>query len=411
VDLIVGSLNRFLPLLLCSKIFLTIMLAVYMIGCVSAGYELLDRRLNWIALLLCWTFYNSSLFYGFVNYVFSIGAFLCALAFWLHCRKRMTWLRFVVCCALSLIVFLSHLSGFVFLCVACLSIALVEPGKKRLLPLIYELGLLVPPVILMASFMRHGGRYGSVSWGSVAAKLIHLLAVERTYSAPFDLFSIMVLVLCGAVLVFHARLRAPGAAIAGGVLLLLFVLTPNVLFTATAVDARFVVPAYLLLGLSFLPDWKRPQVAALCVLLLTFIVARTTEIAFAWRTVDARSRQVLAMGNAMPRYSRVYVEGVYMENKFDRGFPNLTPQWTVTRQADVSNLFASSAQQPLVSRQNGFALDPTSQGCPVAQLRSCTASYDYVWTNMTAADLRRKLTDLGTLVSSSEGTSLWKLRH
>src|ERR1035438_9651640 len=101
IDLIVTPLLRILPLIVAGKVFLSIAAALYVLGCSAVGRAVTGKP-NWLALVCAFTFYNSQLLYGFVNYVFGIGVFLCVFAFWFRVRNAISPLRFFLLCLLSL---------------------------------------------------------------------------------------------------------------------------------------------------------------------------------------------------------------------------------------------------------------------------------------------------------------------
>jgi hypothetical protein len=209
-----------------------------------------------------------------------------------------------------------------------------------------------------------------------------------------------VLLVCAVVILRKSRIHR--AALAGPVMLFLFLITPKVLFTSSAADSRYVIPAFVLLLVSIEPRWERPQKTAVAIALLAMGI-RTASIAANWTAIDQRSRQVLQMGSVLPVDARVYVEQHEAEEipKQDRGFVHVIQFWTISREAYLSSLFALPGQQPLVFRQ------PL---CQTHDLVECFKGYNYVWTNNPPESTRQLLLRVATPAAHWENVTLWRLR-
>jgi hypothetical protein len=400
IDLIIPLLLRFFPLLVCGKLFLSLEAALYVVGCSEVG-RAVSGKPNWLALICAFTFYNSDLLYGFVNYIFGVGVFLCVFAYWLRIRNAMTPPRFLLCCLLSISAYLAHLSSIVFLCVACLTIALIDFAHNRQFRgLIGKLAWLASPGLLMAGFMKSSGQIGIIEWPSLIGKLISLLAPVRSYSVPMDAGVIFVLLACAIIVFRESNIHATAAV--GFVFLALFLITPKVLFTSSAADARYVIPSCLLLILSIKPHWGRWQSAALALALATMAI-RMGSITANWMTISRRSEQVLAMGDDLPQRSRIYVFKNELDvPKLDRGFSHVIEFWTVTKNADLSTFFALPGQQPLVFRQIP---------CTAAMGAKCLVSYDYIWTDDPPASLLQIVLQVATPAAVWEKVTLWRVNR
>jgi len=399
IDLIVTPLLRVLPLIVAGKVFLSLAAALYVGGCSAVGRAVTGKP-NWLALICAFTFYNSALLYGFVNYVFGVGVFLCVFAFWFRVRIAMSPLRFIFLSSLSLVAFLAHLSSVVILGVACCIIAMLDFVRDRKIPsLIVKLAWLASPALLMVGFMKSSGRIGTIDWGSPKEKLISLLAPVRSYSVALDVGVIFALLLCAWAIRRGSRFHSTVAA--GLVLIFLFLVTPKAMYTISAADARYVIPAYLLIALSLNVRWGRWQKAALAVALAAMAI-RTGSIAVSWLTISSRSEEVLSMGKYLPEGARIYVfkSPSDVSAKLDRGFSHVIELWTVSRKADISTLFALPGQQPLVFRQ---------PPCEFFESNICLYSYDFIWTYDPPASVRDYLLRLAAPTATWEKVTLWRV--
>jgi hypothetical protein len=404
VDLIVAPLNHILPIFISGKIFLTLTALLYLLGCVWLGYAILGKH-NWIAPLAALTFYNSSLFYGFVNYVFGVAVFLCAFAFWMQTRDRMSAARFLICCAFSLAAYLSHLSAYVFLGIACVTVTAIEWPRRRsfLLPL-RQLAWLACPLLLMAGFVKQGakGPAAGIDWATPREKLIYLFAPIRTYSLAFDAVVLAIVLVCAVVVLRNSKIHP--AAWAGGAMFFLFLVTPSGMLGVSGADARYILPAFLLVLLSIEPTWNKARRAALLVATLAMI-ARTAGVAASWVAIDRRERQVLHMGDALPENARIFVVGPHQERelaKYDRGFPHVINLWALSHHASVSLMFLIPGQQPLLSRQ------PL---CDTVQTPACLATFDYIWSDGPLPETEQFLRSVADPAVTWESVTLWRIRR
>jgi len=296
IDLIVTPLVHLLPLILCGKIFLSISAALYVIGCSYAGRAITGKP-NWLALVCALTFYNSALLFGFVNYIFGVGVFLCAFAYWLRVRNAMTPLRFSLCCLLSFAAFFAHLSSIAFLGLACVTIALLDfIHDRRIARLLVKVTWLACPVLLMAAWLvesalhspvaiKNQGHIPQTAWRPLSGKLTVLLTPVRSYSMAVDLGVILLLLVCALAIWKGSKVHR--TAVVSLILYVLFLITPSDLYTTSAADARYVLPGFLLLLLSIELRWGRRQKIAVAVALAAMAV-HIGSITADWLTISRR---------------------------------------------------------------------------------------------------------------------------
>jgi hypothetical protein len=180
-------------------------------------------------------------------------------------------------------------------------------------------------------------------------------------------------------------------------------ITPEELFTASAVDARYVVPGWLILVLSIEPRWGRWQKAAIALALATMVM-HTANITTNWLVISRRSEQVLAMGRVLPVGARIYAvqAAENVSTKLDRGFIHIIQFWTLSHGAYISSLFATRGQQPLVSRR---------PPCNRPTAAECLASYDYVWTYNPPTSIHQALFGIATPAAIWENVTLWRVNR
>jgi hypothetical protein len=412
IEIVVLPLLRLLPLMVCGRLFLSLAALLYVAGCSEVGRAVTGKT-NWLALIGAFTFYNSALLLGFVNYLFGLGVFLCAFAFWLRVRNAMTPWRFLFCCLLSITAFLAHLSSIALLGLACVTIALLDFIQDRKLPrLLVKVAWLASPAPLIAGWLGSSALHiantpksheqaGTIAWGTLGGKLATLLWPVRSYRMAADIGLVILLLVCA--LAMRKGCKVHRAAFAGLLLSGLFLVTPGVIYTTSAADARYVIPAFLLLILPVEPHWGRREKIALAVALAAMAL-HLGSITADWLTISRNNEQVLAMGDGLPQGARVYVfqPPVTLMTKRDRDYFHLIQFWTVSRGADISTLFTYPGQQPLLRRQ------PV---CGNKEWTQCIDGFDYIWTYDPPTPLRQEISRLASAASTWDKVTLWRVNH
>lgn len=408
IDAIVAPLAHWLPIGLSGRIFLTLLALLYVGGCEALGRAAWGRQ-HAMTLVAAFTFLNTNLMDGRVNYLFGLALAFWVLALWLRWRAAMTARRFLLFCGLSLLVYLAHLGAIAVLGVACCTIALVDFARhRRLRPLLAEVGWMVcPTLLLLFGFLGRSGRVGELAWGTWASKASHLLTLTRTFRPQWEGWLVLALLACAGVLLWRARWNRP-LAIAGLVLLGCYVVTPTRIFTADYADARFVLPGFVLLILAVRPRPGRLRRMTLGLVLALF-AARVLFLGQGWIAEQTQARAVLAMGRALPAGARVdAIDG--MEAKSGgRGFQRLALShlidlWSVNRGVYMSNVFAESGQQPLIQR-------PELENCWPNKNPGCLANFDFVWTDSPPATVQARLQSAAVPVARYATFVLWRIRN
>lgn len=401
IDAIVVPLQQFFPLLICSRIFLSLTALVYLLGCVISGAAIAKRR-SWMALPAALTFFSSPLLWGFVNYVFGVGVFLCAFGYWLQIRNAMTVWRFVICMLLSLVCYCSHLSSAAVLGVACLVVAIGDwMGERSLSRFCTKTFWLGTPCVLVLVFMHGSGQVGSIVYGSLREKLIALLGPVRSYDSALD-----AAVLCGLIAAFFILIRASRiscVAWAGAFCFLLFWITPKMMFTSSAADARWMMPCYLLLILSLTPRWTGRTKAAYAVV-IALLAIHIADVAVHWVRINNLEQHVVAMGDAVPDAAKVFsINPSQLSLTADeRGFYNSMVLWEISRHAAVNHIFTLAGQQPLVFRQ---------VPCENIADVHCLSTYDYIWAQKPQPEIDVFLRRVASPVSTWDGVTVWRVNR
>lgn len=424
LDLIVPFTLGVFGLLTAGKIFLVLTVLVFVAGCHRLG-RAIQGTPTWLAVPCCFLVYNSTFLYGFVNYVFGIGLFCVTLSYWLEWRRELTAGRFLLLTLLVVCSYLAHLSAYSFLGAAFVTVAAWDyfAHKEPLRKVVPALAPLVFPAALFVIFMRGSGRTGQVEWNTLAGKAVGLLSPVLTYNYALDVCLLAALALASLALARAAgslRVAWPTFT-AGAAFLLLYFLSPKVLFTSSGADARFILPCVLLCVLSLGVALRGRAGKVLLLAILCVACVRLGAIWKTWAGLDARiAAEAARLGGALPEGARIYPVLVLpperQREKLERSFTHLPHYATVSRHAFVPTLFALEGQQPLRFRERPrFAEAASYSSEEWRQLSTRWLSYlddyDYLWAYGADEPLRKIIEGRCTKVYDEDGFSLWRVNR
>jgi hypothetical protein len=425
IDVVLTFLVRFMSIVSAGKVFLVALVGVY-VASVIALSRVLWRRNSWVTIPCLLFVYNSAFLYGFVNYVFGIALAQLSLAAWLNWRAKWSGVRAAIMTLLIVATYLSHLAAFVVLGVACVAVSLADLiQRKETVARLLGGGLpLVPPLFLHRLFMQSGGQVGTLRWETGSAKLVGLLTVIRTYYWRFDIVLVLAtLVLCVWVGMNYRRLTISPALWAAAALFLAFALSPVEAFTGSAVDQRFLPPAFLLLVLGVRFDSPRPLARVILAGVVLFSAVRLGAIWTTWATLNREIAAAVPLTDSLPTGSRVYP--LYERPagsdaaKQDQPHEHVLMYSVESQHLFVPTLFAIRGQQPLVFRTTpvcpgcGLQLSPTVHSA--AALRSSWRTelrgYDYLWLHSASPEAAQLAAECCRLIQRSGRTSVWAIQH
>ena len=389
MDLLVPFFMNFVEINIAGKVFLTLGLLLFCIGC-HALARAIHGRPSWLAIPIFFFFYNSMLFYGFVNYMFGCGMFMITLAWWLKHHQAWKVHAWIVAAVLILASYLSHLSSYLFLCTAVVVFTFADYASTRRIGKQAYLGLLtlVLPTILFLLYFSGAGETKYLSWNGFFKKVIALASPFLSYNFRLDLL-FMVLVGCVlGVVYYYARAvkLARKVILTAGALGLLFVLCPEGLFQVNGADARFVLPAVVLLVLSV--SFKMTQWAARLsfALILIIFATRLFSMFQAWTAMDHEIRKQVAMFNSLPQNSNVYpiifLPQDIRARKVERSYMHVIHYSTIYRHTFSPSLFAIKGQQPITLKNEAVYFHEYHDQQPQPEQVDWKAifdNYNYIW--------------------------------
>ena len=396
MDLIVPPLLGVLSTSLAGRIFLMLEIVLFVIGIHVLGRAIYGRP-TWLVLPLAFFVYNSAFLYGFVNYIFGLGLFTLTLGLWLKWREHWTPGRLAMLAIFTLCAFIAHLSAFLFLSMAFGLIAACD-GLRRTRPLrdlARDLMPLIPGIAAFCLYMRSSGKVGSIIWNSWIGKLVGPLSIVTAYDNK---------------LIAFIALSTTLLLVVGLGMAILYLVSPLVLFTSSAADTRFIVPAALLLVLSVKADLPRKTARALLIAALILGTIRVAAIWKTWRELDTRIGAEVAMFDRINDGATVFpvfVRAAEGQDKLDRAMEHVICYSVITRRALTPTLFANATQQLIRFRQpHRFA---TLQHQDSTLWLRLVPDYDYVWTYGLDQSLSERLSKSATAISSGQRATLWRV--
>lgn len=362
MDLAIPALAQYMPLAWAGKVF------VVLTFCLLAGGAAVLHRAFWgswsawpcLAFLLL---FSRSLLWGLINYLFGLGVSLIAFAAWIALRHRPR-LRFALGTALALGLFFAHLMAYGFYVIMVMGYELgvilrERPPVRQALRALFLAGLTLLPSLAVLLLLTPGGGGGSWEFNHLGHKIDLLFVVFDNYNTVFDFTCFLLVLLAGGFAFWKTWIRLdPAIATPLALVFLAYLTMPTVAATSSGADHR--VPLLLCLLLVAGSRWTAPNASiarAFVGAALVLFVVRLGVMAAEWRQSDRIYSELLPAFDRIPAGSKIAVAAPFKATKWEptplHYFPLLA---TVRRDAFVTTLFASPAQQPVAMRPHYAAL-------------------------------------------------------
>ena len=421
IDLVVPPLLYFLPPVVAGKVFLSMIVLLFAVGCHSLAVAVHGRP-SWMAPIAVFAVFNSPFLYGFVNSSFSLSLFLITLAAWLRFRSRWTAFRWLVVTLLATTTYIAHLSGFVFLGFAIGLCLLLEFREKRRIRAIDFAGVctLLPAVLIQLYPWANKVRIGAqIEWGAPAKKALGLGSVLLGFSYDLDVLAVMLLGVAFGIAAWKGKVRMERTTLWLGVMfLVLSFLCPTQLTAGggSGADGRFVPPAAVFLFLSFTCVCPRGVGTLALVVAFSAMLLRIGEVGWNLNQISSAAElQIAALEKATPN-SRIYdlflMPPGRQAAKRVRGNLHVPSYSLFLTRSVSSDFYGVRGAQPLYFRnpKEWVAAESPAVFNP-GFLDAHLGGFDYVWGCNLDESHRGYLERRATLVSSGGICGLWKLRN
>jgi hypothetical protein len=358
IELIIPSLAKAFGIFAAGKVFI-VLYTLLLIAGPHAIYLALYRKAS-LGPLACVPFiYNYVSAHGLLNYEFSIGLALLAIAAWIALRESGPALRGLISLACVIVLFFAHFMGLAIYGLAIGSFELwrmcSRPQSVRT-RLIDAAVLAVPfaaaiPLLLLGP--EHPTHPLPVEWGGLRMRLEGLRNVVQAYFRRPDLAA-MLIMLAGFFWAVRGRIldMHPFGWIFLGVMAVVYLIMPNQAMDSWGAVVRFPIAAvFVLAGIL---HWELASTRARCVFLVVIaglVVFRTAFVVVAFLQFDEVRADLESSLALVAPGSRVLVAA-------DQG--HLRPEWSndqieflpclaiIERSSLVSNAFAGPVSQILV---------------------------------------------------------------
>ena len=372
LDLTVPPLLRIFPVHLVGRAVAGLILLLPVLGAV-AYHRALTGRLSYWPLGTVLFAYNAALLRGFLNFVASVGVALLFGAIWVAWRERRPYLAIAAAVLGAVALFFCHLIGLLFFAILIggheLAAVLTPPFRFARIPrrIVVVLAVFAVPVVLyLISDLQ--GMEGAAEFRSAADKAHAALMPVMNYFWPLDLVTAALCVTIPAFCLARRWCAVPApAALAIGVLLMLFIGLPAEFKGTNDLDTRFIVMAACLVPAALVPIAVPRRAAwAIGIGFLLLFGARMSVLTMAWddwtgylaafRSVIApvRPGDVVLTVRLPPRARHDLWTSVATANRLSDGTvidSHLPALLLIEHRAWWPFLFDNRSQQPIQTRQ------------------------------------------------------------
>ena len=380
MDLVVPFLNQLFPLTVAAKLFITS--AFFLL---TAGSLILSKaifgKMSPIAFASFLLLYNRAFEMGFLNFLFSCGLALFAIAIWIGMAHEKAWLRRLCGIVVAPILFFSHLYGFVIYAFFTLAYEVWNGARHArtassrfsthdLLCIWFPQFLF--PAVLFAFFSPTASVVGGLpqdlkmihrmvlgqEW--ITSKLGALSNVLPGYEPRVDLVVALGL---GGLLLYAAIAASKSfptyAWVAICLALALYLFLPAAMFGGTYIDWRLLIPLAFVI-VSALPYRSQSTLTLWCVLCLIglLLLLIVNAVNRKWIEGERLYSEYKSIVEAIPTGARLFPYSLCSTNQ-DLTFPipveHLVSFAVIDRQAFVPSLFAFNGQQVLRLRTDQYS--------------------------------------------------------
>jgi hypothetical protein len=285
LDLVAPPLIQVLPVYIVGRMLIAAAVLLPVLGTVAYNTALGGR---WWPLGVGLIAYNSCLLYGFLNFSVGMGLALLLAAAWLRWRDDRPARAIALATIGAPVLFACHLMGLVFFGLLIGGAELFRLYRERTIAAIVRSGAALvlvfaaPAALYAVSALNQLG--DDAQFMPPGEKLAQLVTTFVNYNWPLDMTAAGVAIAVPAMCLLLRWGRVPGrAALAMGLLLIVFLAAPYAWKGTYYLDTRFAVMLGFMLFAGFVPArWPAAfRVAAVTVLVLLF-AARMTLLTAAW---------------------------------------------------------------------------------------------------------------------------------
>ncbi len=376
IDVLGPLLLWVLPVHVAGRIVLGVAILLPVLGTLAYSRTVLGRRTLW-PLACGLVAYNGALLQAFLNFSVAIGVALLLAAGWLRWREAEPLRALLMAIPGAVVLFFCHLMGLLFFALLIAAHDLVHLWRLHRYPramlrsagmrLLCAVPVFALPVTLYA-VSDLNGMAGDIEYLSFGAKAAQLLTPFANYWLPLDIGTGVLI--AGGLVAGAAAAQLwmpPRAAIALGLLGLLYLVVPFGFKGTFALDTRFVVLAGFLLFGGMMPVALPPRTKqAVTIGIVGLFVVRMAVLGGVWWTHNADLADFRAIAASVRPGETVFVTTVTPEEAPDywnrgplarrmsnglRTDAHLPALLVIEHRAWWPFIFDNPSQQPLETRE------------------------------------------------------------
>ncbi len=408
MDVIVIGLERFLPIHVAGRIFLSLCLLAlplavwFFLRQAVPGRE--HRAVG--ALLLAYDFF---FLLGFLNFYLGVAACFLALGLWLRFLAQPGVARWCFALAGVMTAYFSHLMAFGVAGLVVTSYSLFTRRKFRELLLSWLLFLPGALFYLRSQVIAGVGR--EVVFRGLRGKVFALHALMHGYSTALDIIAVALPIACLLMIWWRKRgfewnLSWLGVA---AVLFVFYWVLPAGYGPSWDVDVR-VLPFLFIIGLVVVKTGREARLLVPVVLLL--FVLRTGSVAYNFASAQSDLAALARSFSVAPAHARVLpVVETDDEDLLQRPYAHFWAYGVMERGWLSPYLFALRGQNPLRVRVDSYAPDGfwDLSYAEAPQWEQVRRDYDYVWA-YNVARFAPQLTPIGELIYEEGDLQVYRLK-
>lgn len=379
MDICLQLLQRFLPIYLAGKVFLSFTVLAFPAACwwflrkANPGNE-------WMAVWALLVVYNVLFLEGFVVYELSLAMAFFALGWWLVYTRAPNWWKWSLMTALFTSVYFTHLVGFIVAGIVVASYVFFSRNWKQV---VFSGLMFIPGVLfyVLSGIGKHNGR--DITTRTIYDKLGDgLYTLFHHYSPPMETMTIWVILACVLLVVvhnteFHWDWPWPAVALS---LLALYAALPLQIGQTFDVDIRVMMPLFVVTLASAKVGRRQFGIAAIA---LALFFAKQASIAERFIYVQPDLAGWAKSFDYIPAHSRILpiVQMGEGDDPIHRPYAHFWSYAVIEKQVFTPYLFDLKGQTPMrivheVYSPDGFwDLDYDE----IIRWKEIQKEYDFIW--------------------------------
>ena len=373
-EAIVPLLGKLLPLEVATKLFLSVTVALWVLGPIAIQ-QALWGKLGVGAIIAAVFTYNAPFMWGFFNYDFATGLSFLVFAAWIATDGKRKPLHLAGFTAAFTLVYFSHLFALVTLVmlIGCFELSAAWHDKRFSTPVFAErfvaLAALCAPTALIYLFLTPHGNGLDVQFDFLDTMVERFeAAVQFHFDLPAYSVTGALTLLFTAGVVTRRLTIAPRLTLGLAALLFCTLLAPE--WALGGWGVHFRLPAVLGTIAFASSEIKLPRrwtIAAAAILIVLF-AAQAIILAADWRGIDARYREFRAAANVIKANARLLtvLDGDSLGWSADQPYWHMAEFAVIDRGAFTALLFATRGQHIIrvAPPMDRYAAATAQQGSP-----------------------------------------------